>query len=150
MTEPKRYYSQVAITRLLIEQSNDMALVKSEQSLLMELYMEADMPRDFRIQFRYESLEQQDSVLCIGMLTVIDPTNPRIEEDKEWFKWINHAPVRTYNHNISSGVSTTTTNPTITRMIEQVYEPVMKAQLDQAKKFSERMRALDLDSPDDD
>ena len=131
MTEPKYWHGQAAISRESIERSKDMVLVKTEQKLLVELYMEADMPRDFRIQFRYDPLDQQNAILCVARLTVIDPTNPRLEDDKDWFKWVKHAPVH-------EDVTYTRGDRVVSRALNEIYEPVIKKQLEEAAKFAGR------------
>lgn len=133
MTENKRYTAQMIISTEAIERSNDMAIVHAEKSILAELYMEADMPRDFRIRFRHEPFELQQSLRVVGQLDVIDPTNPRIEDDKDWFKWMKQAPTRAEEAFTKGGYSNTTDG-----LLRQLYEPQIREQLERAAEFKGR------------
>jgi hypothetical protein len=133
MTENKRYTAQVMLSMESVRRSNDMVLVKAEQNLLVELYTEADMPRDFRIQFRHEPMKEQDSIRVVARLTVIDPTNPAVEEEKDWFRWVKQAPVR------DDGAYTKTgTNTALNSMINSIYAPKIEEQLVRAAELHPR------------
>jgi hypothetical protein len=143
MTENKRYTAQVVISIESIEKSQDMAVVYAEKGLVADLYLEADMPRDFRIQIRHEPFQERQSIRVVAMLTVIDPTNPAVEEDKDWFKWMKQAPVRMdegvyYDNKTVANHTHAVGNSGLNNIINQIYGPVIKEQLERSQQMHSR------------
>lgn len=69
-----------------IKDTDSVVLVEVEKQLIAELYEMEDFPRDFRVRIVHRETPLTQTIVVEVHIDVIDPTNPRVDVDLDWFK----------------------------------------------------------------
>jgi hypothetical protein len=69
-----------------IKDTDSVILVEVEKQLIAELYEMEDFPRDFRVRIVHRETPLTQTIVVEVHIDVIDPTNPRVDVDLDWFK----------------------------------------------------------------